>query len=134
MTDANWVFDKAIHLMDEQNELNGETRTVDTKEYQYRTLSILNIIQEELYLFSDTYEVGQNGKRITPPELASFDQPINLDDAIARGVMPYGLAAHLLLGENDAMASFFNEKYENLMFKIGLRKPAVWEDIPLPLG
>ena len=29
MTDANWVFDKAIHLMDEQNEMNGETRTVD---------------------------------------------------------------------------------------------------------
>ena len=48
MTDANWVFDSAIHLMDEQNEMNGETRTVDTEEYRYRTLSILNGRRHEL--------------------------------------------------------------------------------------
>ena len=48
MTDANWVFDRAIHLMDEQNEMNGETRTVDTEEYRYRTLSILNVLRHEL--------------------------------------------------------------------------------------
>ena len=132
MTDANWVFDKAIHLMDEQNELNGETRTVDTKEYQSRTLSILNVLRHELYPFSDTFEAGQNGKRVIVPLLTSFDQPIDLDDAIAQGVMPYGLAAHLLLGENDAMASFFNQRYDELKYTIGARKPAVWEDIPSP--
>ena len=132
MTDANWVFDKAIHMMDEQNELNGETRTVDTKEYQYRTLSILNVLRHELYPFSDTFEAGKNGKRVIVPLLTSFDQPIDLDDAIAQGVMPYGLAAHLLLGENDAMASFFNQRYDELKYTIGARKPAVWEDIPSP--
>lgn len=132
MTDANWVFDKAIHLMDEQNELNGETRTVDTKEYQSRTLSILNVLRHELYPFSDTFEAGKNGKRVIVPLLTSFDQPIDLDDAIAQGVMPYGLAAHLLLGENDAMASFFNQRYDELKYTIGARKPAVWEDIPSP--
>lgn len=132
MTDANWVFDKAIHLMDEQNELNGETRTVDTREYQSRTLSILNVLRHELYPFSDTFEAGKNGKRVIVPLLTSFDQPIDLDDAIAQGVMPYGLAAHLLLGENDAMASFFNQRYDELKYTIGARKPAVWEDIPSP--
>lgn len=134
MTDANWVFDRAIHLMDEQNELNGETRTVDTKEYQYRTLSILNVLRHELYPYSDTFEVGQNGKRVITPLLTSFEQPIDLDDAIAQGVLPYGLAAHLLLGENDAMASYFNQRYDELKYAIGFRKPAVWEDISLPLG
>ena len=134
MTDANWVFDKAIHLMDEQNELNGETRTVDTREYQYRTLSILNVLRNELYPFSDTFEAGKNGKRVIPPLLTSFDQPIDLDDAIAQSVLPYGLAAHLLLGENDAMASFFNQRYDELKYTIGARKPAVWEDIPSPFG
>ena len=132
MTDANWVFDKAIHLMDEQNEMNGETRTVDTKEYQSRTLSILNVLRHELYPFSDTFEAGKNGKRVIVPLLTSFDQPIDLDDAIAQGVMPYGLAAHLLLGENDAMASFFNQRYDELKYTIGARKPAVWEDISSP--
>ena len=132
MTDANWVFDRAIHLMDEQNELDGETRTVDTEEYQYRTLSILNVLRHELYPLSDTFEVRTDGKRSIVPLLTQFDQPIDLDDAIAQGVMPYGLAAHLLLGENDAMASFFNQRYEELKYTIGAKKPAVWEDISSP--
>lgn len=134
MTDANWVFDRAIHLMDEQNEMNGETRTVDTEEYRYRTLSILNVLRHELYPLSDTFETGSEGKRAIVPLLTDFEQPIDLDDAIAQGVMPYGLAAHLLLGENDSMASFFNQRYEELKYSIGAKKPAVWEDIPYCFG
>lgn len=134
MTDANWVFDKAIHLMDEQNEMNGETQTVDTEEYRYRTLSILNVLRHELYPLSDTFEPGSDGKRYIVPMLSSFEQAIDLDDAIAQGVMPYGLAAHLLLGENDSMASFFNQRYEELKYSIGSKKPAVWEDIPYSFG
>lgn len=130
MTNANWVFDRAIHLMDEQNEMNGETRTVDTEEYRYRTLSILNVLRHELYPLSDTFETLSDGKRAIVPLLTDFEQPIDLDDAIAQGVMPYGLAAHLLLGENDSMASFFNQRYEELKYSIGAKKPAVWEDIP----
>lgn len=130
MTDANWVFDRAIHLMDEQNEMNGETRTVDTEEYRYRTLSILNVLRHELYPLSDTFETLSDGKRAIVPLLTDFEQPIDLDDAIAQGMMPYGLAAHLLLGENDSMASFFNQRYEELKYSIGAKKPAVWEDIP----
>lgn len=129
MTDANKVFDIAIHLMDEQFEKTGATRTVDTKEYEFRTLSILNTLRHELYPYSDTYEGGTGGKRHICPEITSFDQPIDLDDAIAQGVMPYGLAAHLLLGENDTMAAFFNQRYAELMYKIGSRRMAQWEDI-----
>lgn len=134
MTDANWVFDKAIHLMDEQNEMDGETRTVDTEEYRFRTLSILNVIQHELFPLSDTFAHGEDGKRYIVPPIGSFEQPIYLDDAIAQGIMPYGLAAHLLLGENDSMASFFNQRYEELKYSIGAKKPAVWEDIPYCFG
>ena len=43
-TTAAWVFARAIHLMDEQNETTGETSTADTSEYKLRTLSILNIL------------------------------------------------------------------------------------------
>ena len=39
-TTAAWVFARAIHLMDEQNETTGETSTTDTAEYKLRTLSI----------------------------------------------------------------------------------------------
>ena len=129
MTDANWVFDRAIHLMDEQYEQSGATRTVDTKEYEYRTLSILNVLRHELYPYSDTYEIGADGKRRVCPELTTFDQPIDLDDAIAQGVLPYGLAAHLLLGENNTLAAYFNQRYAELTYKIGSRRMAQWEDI-----
>lgn len=129
MTTANWVFEKAIRLMDEQNETTGSAETVDTREYKFRTLDILNILRQELYPYSDTFEAGTGGKRTICPEILDFDQPIALDDAICQTVMPYGLAAHLLLGENDALASFFNQRYTELMYTIGMRKPAVWEDI-----
>lgn len=134
MTNGDWVFDRAIHLMDEQNETNGKTRTQDTKEYEYRTLSILNVLRNELYPYSDTYEVRSDGKRAVPPELTSMEQPIDLDDALCQSVMPYGLAAHLLLGENDSMASFFNQRYMELLNQLKSRATAVWEDIPFNFG
>lgn len=129
MTNGNKVFDLAIHLMDEQYELTGATRTADTKEYEFRALSILNILRHELFPYSDTYDWDENGRRWICPELADMEQPIDLDDAIAQGVMPYGLAAHLLLGENNTMASFFNQRYAELMYAIGTKRSAVWEDI-----
>ena len=130
MTTANWVFDRAIHLMDEQNETNGKTRTQDTKEYEYRTLSILNVLRNELYPYSDTYEVRTDGRRPVCVELTSMEQPIDLDDALCQSVLPYGLAAHLLLGENDTMASFFNQRYAEMLNGLRSRSTAEWEDIP----
>lgn len=130
MTNANDIFDTAIHLMDEQNETNGETRTQDTAEYRYRTLSILNTLRGELYPYSDTYVVNEDGTRAICPKIESFEQALNLDDFIAQSVLPYGLAAHLLLGENDTMASFFNQRYAELKIEARERRTAVWEDIP----
>lgn len=134
MTTANWVFDRAIHLMDEQNETNGKTRTQDTKEYEYRTLSILNVLVPELYPYSDTYEVRDDGKRSSPPELESLEQPIDLDDSICRSVLPWGLAAYLLLGENNVMASVFKDRYTDILNGLRSRATAVWEDIPYSFG
>ena len=134
MTNGDWVFDRAIHLMDEQNETNGKTSTQDTKEYEYRTLSILNVLRNELYPYSDTYEIRSDGKRAVSQELKSLEQPIDLDDAICHSVMPYGLAAHLLLGENDSMASFFNQRYMEMLNQLKSRATAVWEDIPFYFG
>lgn len=129
MTTPEWVFARAIHLMDEQSEANGETTTTDTNEYRMRTLSILNVLRHELFPYSDTFETGEDGKRIICPELKNFTDEIGLDDVIAQGILPYGLAAHLLLGENDSMASFFNERYAELMQTLAKKRPSVWEEI-----
>ena len=134
MTNAEWVFARAIHLMDEQNESTGETKTADTKEYRLRTLSILNILRNELYPYSDTYEPSSGRKRPVCQMIATFEEDIVIDDVLAQGILPYGLAAHLLLGENDALASFFNQRYTELINTLAAKAPSEWESIEPAYG
>lgn len=113
MTTAQTVFDIAMGMMDEV--LNGSTDTPDTKEYKDRTLQILNALAGELYPYSDTYSTeGAEGRPIVD-YIRNFRAPLGLDDYICRTVMPYGLAAHLLLDENPSAASFFQQRYEELL-------------------
>lgn len=133
-TTAQWVFDKAIYLMDEQNQSNGATETGDTLDYRHRTLGILNILRHALYPISDTYAVEEPGRRPICPELTGFADEIGLDDAVAQGILPYGLAGHLLLGENDGMAAWFFQRYDELCRAYRAALPAKWEPIPLAYG
>ena len=50
-------------------------------------------------------------------------QTLEIDDITARTILPYGIAAHLLLIENSATSSFFNQRYEELKF-LGTRQQA----------
>lgn len=111
---AQRVFDIAMGLIDEVNESSGATDTADTKEYKVRSLLILNALQGELYQYSDTYEITEPNKRPVLFPLQSFGEVINLDDYICGTVLPYGLAAQLLLDENPSSASFFQQRYEEL--------------------
>lgn len=129
MTTVRNVFDLAVKLMNENDDRTGETVTVDTKEYEVRTLGLINTLRNELYPYSDTYTLRTDGKRTVCPVLESFDQIIDLDDVVAQTILPYGLAAHLLLDDNPTMASFFNDRYQELIYRIGTSRPAMWEDI-----
>lgn len=129
MTTAQEVFDYAIHLMDEQNELTGATDTTDTLEYKNRTLSILNILRGELYPYSDTFKLRKTGKRPISNRITDFTTAINLDDYICESIMPYGLAAHLLMQENPVSANFFQQRYDELKNTLAKGLPAESEDI-----
>ena len=128
-TTAQWVFEKAMHLMDEVNESTGETDTADTREYKNRTIPLLNILRVECFTASDTYAVTEPGKRPVCPEIPDFETPIGLDDGICQGVLPYGLAAHLLLDENPDVAAYFNQRYQELLTQYRSAIPAAPEDI-----
>ncbi len=115
------VFQRAITMMDELND-SGEHVHDDTTEYQNRTLAILNILQGELYFYSDTfpkYTDWETGRRPVLMPITDFTTAIDLDDYCAGTVMPYGLAAHLLLDENPSAAGFFQQRYDELL--AGLR-------------
>lgn len=119
-TTAQRVFDIAMGLMDEVNESTGNTDTSDTREYKVRTLFILNALRGELFPYSDTFSVEEPGKRPILSVIQTFQDVIGMDDYICQSVMPYGLAAHLLLDENPSAASFFMQRYEEM--RAGLAK------------
>ena len=129
MTNAQWVFEKAMNLMDEVNESTGAADTADTKEYKNRTLPILNILRVECFPASDTYSSAKAGKRPVCREITDFTTPIGMDDGICQGVLPYGLAAHLLLDENPDVAAYFSQRYQELLFQFRNGIPAAVEDI-----
>ena len=128
-TTPQWVFEKAMHLMDEASEATGAADTADTAGYKHRTLPVLNVLRVECYPASDTFGAAEPGKRPVCPEITDFDSPIALDDVLCQGVLPYGLAAHLLLDENPAAASYFQQRYEELLRRAKQSIPAVSEDI-----
>lgn len=128
-TTAQRVFDITMGLIDEVNENSGETDTADTREYKMRTLLILNALRGELYPYSDTYEVETPGERPIVSVIQDFETPIDLDDYICQSVMPYGLAAHLLLDENPSSASFFQQRYEELRNNLSKGFPQDGESI-----
>ena len=123
------IFKLAMSLMDGLNE-SGQADNSDTAEYKNRTLHILNILQGELFPYSDIYEAAEAGKRAIPTPIMKFDAPIeSLDDYICISVMPYGLAAHLLMEENPSAANFFQQRYDELKMFLSRGMAAESEDI-----
>jgi hypothetical protein len=129
MTTAQWVFERAMFLMDEADEDSGLADTAQTRGYKGRTLAILNVLRGECFPASDTCTDGEAGKRPVCPEILDFDQEIDLDDYLCQSVLPYGLAAHLLLDENPSLASYFQQRYQELLLRARQSLPAQSEDI-----
>lgn len=129
MTTAQEVFELAMSLMDELNEATGAADTGDTREYKNRTVPIINILRGELYPYSDTYTLGEKGKRPIAKRITAITDEIPLDDYICQSVLPYGLAAHLLMQEDPTSANYFQQRYEEMKFMLQRGMPAESEDI-----
>lgn len=130
------VFDKAMYLIDAQNESTGSTDNSDTTEYKVRTLGILNNLIDDVYPASDTFAISEDGKRPALDDLTSFSNEIKMDPYIVRSVLPCGLAAKLLSEENPTLADFFWQLYEQRLAKAREGVPASFESIEdgLPYG
>ncbi len=130
------VFDKAMYLIDAQNESTGSTDNGDTTEYKVRTIGILNNLIDDVYPASDTFVIGEDGKRPALDDLAGFSDEIRMDPYIVRSVLPCGLAAKLLSEENPTLADFFWQLYEQRLAKARAGVPASFESIEdgLPYG
>ncbi|MET0017134.1 hypothetical protein [Oscillibacter sp.] len=107
------VFDKAIRLMDEQNESTGATATTDTKEYLVRTPDILDSILARVSL-----AVGEPYVRVAAP-----GEKIELADAVVSGVLPYYLASALIAieSQDSSLASYFSSTGDAALSVISAR-------------
>lgn len=127
-TTAQEVFDTAMGIMDEVETSSGDTDTADTAPYKARTLFILNVLLGEVYPYSDTFK-GESGKRPVCTAITDFLSAIAVDDVIARTILPYGLAAELLLNENPTASYYFRQRYEETLSRLGSGVPSNFDDI-----
>lgn len=137
MTTAQWIFEKTIHLMDEADDRTGKLVDSEIADFKHRTLPILNVLRVECFPYSDAHRQRaerSRGARPTAALIPDFTTPIDLDDGLCQGVLPYGLAAHLLVDESPGKASFFQQRYEELLMRYARGGPARFEAIEMPYG
>lgn len=125
MTNGQWIFEHAIALMDSGDEATGKMDTGSTRAYKHRAVNLLNLLGQECAGY-----VGQG----TWTALTELETALPLDDGLCQGVLPYGLAAHLLLEEDPAAANFFQQRYEELLGRWWRRRQAALEDLETPYG
>lgn len=106
MVTAKQVYDMALVLIDEVTEA-GSVAPDTPKYYEAKAKSILTQLQTELLPASQVPEV-----------ITELNQALLLTDRVAIQILPYGLAAHLLMSEDTNAASFFNARYDELKRKI----------------
>ena len=81
----------------------------------------MNVLIGECYPYSEDFVPGRRSGW-TP--VYSTDDYINgIDETLASTVMPYGLAASLLVDENPTAANFFQQRYEGLLNRFGKELP-----------
>lgn len=116
------VFDVTMQLIDEVSD-TGATQTTDTEEYRNRTIGIMNILISECYPFSDEKDNTKLDSAWRAVE--EFDDSLKgIDNTLALGVMPYGLAANLLTDENPTAANYYQQRYEALLAAKRIRMQA----------
>lgn len=102
------VFNIAMSLSD--NLVGGIADNADTREYKDRMVDIINSYLPEIYQYSDT-KVTVSGFKPVPVFINNLDDNIDLDEALAYGVLPHAVVAALLADENPSLANYHEQKY-----------------------
>ena len=122
-----------MYLIDGADDQTGQVDTGENRPFRHRVIPILNVLRLECVSAAQDF-VSEPGIRPLCPPIEDWDTPIALDDGLCQGVLPYGLAAQLLTEENPDTASFFQQRYEELLKKARQGIPAVSQPILDPYG
>ena len=101
----------------------------DDADYEDATvLGMLQVMANEVLDVSDSIKACE-GNTSALAALTDLQDDLPLADKVCTSVLPYGLAAHLLLDENPDVAAFFNQRYAELLSEYRRGIPAASEDI-----
>ena len=114
-TDA---LNAALAIMDE----------LGTNEYNARAVTLINMLCDKLFPYSDTYKVGTSGRPVCK-RAASLADTLDLDDVLAQSVLPYGLAAQLMLSDDPSQAANFEAIFQERLVEARLQLPLEIQEI-----
>ena len=108
---AETIFKMTMAMIDEMTD-TGELDATTTAEYRAKAPSILSMLQNEIIGIENRYR-GKN-EEVYPVPIESLEQVVQIDDIKANTLLTNGLAANLMIHEDKALASFFEQRYEEL--------------------
>ena len=126
---AEDIFTITMAMIDEMME-TGELDPEAVSEYRAKAPSILTMLQTELIGIENRYR--QKEEYVYPVLIEDLSQPLQIDDVKAQTLLTNGLAAQLMLHEDKKLASYFEQRYQEMkgMFlKPTPRKPITREDM-----
>lgn len=108
---AEAIFIMTMAMIDEMTD-TGQLDETTTAEYRAKAPSILTMLQNEIVGIENRYR--NQKEMIYPVPIRSLEQSVQIDDIKANTLLTNGLAANLMLHEDKALASYFEQRYEEL--------------------
>ena len=126
---AEEVFDMTMAMIDEVT-MEGKLDPTTTAEYRGKAPAILSMLQAEIIGIENRYRDSK--EQIQPVPIEDLEQPLQIDVIKAATLLTNGLAANLMVVEDKALASFFEQRYEEmkgLFLKPKPRSPETRRDV-----
>ena len=101
-TTGTQVLNNALAIMDE----------VGSTEYNTRAINFINMLCDKLYPYSDNYIVATIGVRPIVTHITALPETLGIDDILAKSVLPYGLAAQLMINDDAAQAGNYESIFQ----------------------
>lgn len=119
MTTGTQALNSALAIMDE----------LGATEYNTRAIYFINMLCDKLYPFSDTYKSSDAAVRPVCPHITELSGVLGIDDVLAQSVLPYGLAAQLMLSDDPSQAMNFEALFQERFAEARKQQPAEIQEI-----
>lgn len=108
---AEDIFKITMAMIDEMT-TTGELDESTVAEYRAKTPYILTMLQNEIIGIENRYR--KDDELVFPVPIEDLEQNVQISDIKANAMLTNGLAAQLMLHEDTNLASYFNQRYEEM--------------------